>query len=680
MKKMKKMLVPVAVLCASALGGAMLLGNATNEATKTFEMVGASIRYAAEGNNIRFAVNMDENTYVQLQSNENAAAGTLIIPSDMLSEGATLAIDTENAINAVTYSNYGDIAENKTAWEKDGESGLMQSIVYLTDVPSLSYNRELTAVGYIDWGADATETRYEYTSVKKCAIADIALAAIADESENKPTAEQKTQLRGYINQYTVQFAGLFGEIESQKVDYGSEFAAPENPETRAGYNFLGWFEKNVEGALNEKAVDFDAVDKTVKSRREFTAKFEKIFDADTFEKCDLDKSGWVAGGGGYFEYSGGKVNVKTTYLMKDAEVPQYTNFALYATIAPTSQQVGFVLSGGELTGENPGKQYLQFVYRPADKDVYLWSDSQTFTGGKGMWLSLPVGDIKPFGENNDQNLEMALVYGNGVYYIFMNGTMVKSVSISESQYGVSVAQAMGTTGNVKLGLASRDDKTTFVNWGYSTNTAVLAKYGISDTHEKPESGSIIHSNPNSSSATYADNGNLLLTGTYLFKNGNVRQGADFALYATIAPGAATQQVGFVLSGSSDGSYLQFVYRRQKNDIYLWSETGKVWGEGDFLHLTMPTGEKAPFGSDGTQNMEIALIYKTGVYYIFVNGEKVLERAETANSNSWGAPTLRNAIGTGNPYVRLGLASPDNTSTFVDWGFTVSAEKIAEYFV
>lgn len=114
MKKMnKKILTLLIIMSISTTGGILLLGNTglseptTPSTTAIFDMSGASIRYkeseSATDNGIKFGVHADKATYNRFVADENAVAGTLIIPTDLL-DGETLTLDNEDAINVVTHS------------------------------------------------------------------------------------------------------------------------------------------------------------------------------------------------------------------------------------------------------------------------------------------------------------------------------------------------------------------------------------------------------------------------------------------------------------------------------------------------------------------------------------------------------------------------------------------------
>ena len=94
-----------------------------------------------------------------------------------------------------------------------------------TGIPKTSYNRELTAVGYIDWDGDGTDVQYTHdnasedvnsVAVTNLSIADVALAVM----ELPATTEaQKTELKNYINNYTVTFIYAYGNADEQTVAY-----------------------------------------------------------------------------------------------------------------------------------------------------------------------------------------------------------------------------------------------------------------------------------------------------------------------------------------------------------------------------------------------------------------------------------------------------------------------------
>ena len=81
----------------------------------------------------------------------------------------------------------------------------------------------------------------------------------------------------------------------------------------------------------------------------------------------------------------------------------------------------------------------------------------------------------PFGENNDQSLEMALVYNGGIYFVFFNGELAFSIDENTVMNGITVKDCVGTAGNVKLGLFA-ERSNTFVDWSYDYSKSALSSY------------------------------------------------------------------------------------------------------------------------------------------------------------------------------------------------------------
>jgi hypothetical protein len=186
----------------------------------------------------------------------------------------------------------------------------------------------------------------------------------------------------------------------------------------------------------------------------------------------LDSNGFVAGNGD-FEYVDDSIKLtNSTYLFKDVSVAYGASFAIEATIQPTNNQCGFVLSAAD-------GYYLQFVYRANENDIYLWSD-----GTASKWLSVGVSaDVDVFGANNDTETVMTLVYKEGVYYVFFDGVLGCQVSETKDDggWGKNAVQAIGSGETIKFGLAARkpdggDEFAIFSEVSYTTDATEIAKY------------------------------------------------------------------------------------------------------------------------------------------------------------------------------------------------------------
>lgn len=81
----------------------------------------------------------------------------------------------------------------------------------------------------------------------------------------------------------------------------------------------------------------------------------------------------------------------------------------------------------------------------------------------------------PFGENNDQSLEMALVYNGGIYFVFFNDKLAFAIDENTVINGVTLKDCVGTQGNVKLGLFA-ERSNSFVDWSFDYSQSALNEY------------------------------------------------------------------------------------------------------------------------------------------------------------------------------------------------------------
>lgn len=645
MKKRKNIMALAAAVCACVACGALFMGNTESDPVTEFKMSGASIRYKESeddaNNGIRFGVQANDTLWQKLSADTNAVAGTLIIPTDML-EGE-LKIDNENAVNAVTYGEETAEAENVkiSAWKRT-VNGDVQSIVYLTGIPKTSYNRSLTAIGYIDWDGDGTDVEYT-TDFVSLSIADVALKT---KTLAETTPEQKTELDAYINTYTVSFVDEWGKKTTQQVKYGETFTTPDIPAAREGYEFLGYVEQTGSNTYATETTDFDVADKTVKGNRGFKAKVNAV--GPTYEKPALFGSSWVFGGGGNIEYIANGVKLRACYLFGDMSIENGSDFVVSAKFSKVdSMQSGFVLKAEE-------DHYLNIVYRESSNDIYLW--------GPGQWTSVTLNSgVSAFDESG--NTEMTLVYKNKRYFVFFNGVLGCSFTYNHKAYNweKGANESIGSGETLKLGLASPDTNTTFTDWYVSTDSKKIEKY-VSNPFAL---NSWVYGN-----ASVTDSGTSYeVSGAWTASNVSVAKGTSFAIKATFVTGL---QAGFVVS-SETGSYLMFVYRKSQNDIYLWKDNTDQNSKAMWSNVNV-TGVDV-FGENDDETSDFVLVYKDGTYYMFIDGVLVLEKAESFDG-SYG--TISECIGSGTN-VTFGLASPAQKTTFSNVSYTTDATEIAKYF-
>ena len=290
---MKKSLkIKITVILAFAMCISLVFGLTLFSEQKTtvkaaepdvFEMLGMSIRYsdAAGDDGIRFGVKLDLTTYNSLIMDDNAVAGVLITPSDLLtlSDMANKPLNLWNA--AASKAAYGILyngSEGLNEWRVDGEYAI--GIVYLHGFPEASYNRPITAVAYIDWDNNSALQTTNYSDTVKVSMSDVALA-VRDDYEDannfETTSEQYALLDDYLLSYGVGFFGEDGNnLTTSQIKFGQTFAFPSDPDEFDGRPFLGW-KKRVGGTdspvWSEVLIDKGSEDLTVKKSIQYKACF-----------------------------------------------------------------------------------------------------------------------------------------------------------------------------------------------------------------------------------------------------------------------------------------------------------------------------------------------------------------------------------------------------------------------
>ena len=467
--------------------------------------------------------------------------------------------------------------------------------------------------------------------------------------------------------FNVTFVDAYGRKTVTKYDDGATLNIPTVTE-REGYEFLGWAEKQADGTYGEPG---EIVDLAVTSNREFVAKFNLV--GLTHEKPALGSNIYTATDKENVVNSDGKYVLHTEVgaaFFSDVEIEQNQNFVVYATIDSLEDNpdgVGFVV--GTLGADNAA--HMMFNWRASD--IYVTREDNYVDGTK-VWGWRGYDSNPSTAISLGAPATMALVYKDGYYYMFINDEKIASFDEDGkmgSWQSYTVQSTIGTEGTKKIGLSVISTKATFSDWGYSTDATEIDEY-----FAKPYTGYELDSNGfvvGNGDFEYVENTIKLTDSTYLFKDVSVAYGASFAIEATIQP--TNNQFGFVLS-AANGYYLQFVYRANENDIYLWSDgTASKW-----LSVGV-AAEVDVFGANNDTETVMTLVYKEGVYYVFFDGVLGCQVSETKDDGGWGKTAVQ-AIGSGET-IKFGLAARkpdggDEFAIFSEVSYTTDATEIAEY--
>jgi diaminopimelate epimerase len=129
----------------------------------------------------------------------------------------------------------------------------------------------------------------------------------------------------------------------------------------------------------------------------------------------------------------------------------------------TAENVGFVV--GTLGEDN--SKHLLFQWRRNQKDLYVWRQEK-----KDVWGWSGTADNVINSDIGTNGAEIALVYKNGKYYAFLNGTQVCAIGIAiDNGWGgmLNVSEIIGTEGALKVGLSVAYGMVQFTNVGFSTD-------------------------------------------------------------------------------------------------------------------------------------------------------------------------------------------------------------------
>ncbi len=320
--------------------------------------------------------------------------------------------------------------------------------------------------------------------------------------------------------------------------------------------------------------------------------------------------------------------------------------------------------------------YVRFsVLRNTDANPDVYALRAGNANGKEIvkWFSDidTLKENKPFGADDKGDMELGLVYEEGIYYVFVNGVLATTFGEDELLSGeISIKDSLGT-GNVKLGLFA-ERKITFVNWNHSAD---VSKY----------LGSIpkmewIHSPFVYDFVTgryLVTDHNSVANGGYLDKS-SVKKGESFLLEATVRDmDTETWPSTGLIIGADKDHYVRFSVIRNTDanpNVYalrIGNVNGKEFVKW-FSDIDALKGNK-PFGADDKGDMKLALVYHNGYYFVYVNDALVLTVDENMKLSD--EISIKDSLGTGD--VKLGLFA-ERKITFVNWNHSVEKADIAKY--
>lgn len=391
----------------------------------------------------------------------------------------------------------------------------------------------------------------------------------------------------------------------------------------------------------------------------------------------------------------GNYKLKGAYYFEGESVAQAEDFVLYATVDQTisediSSEMGFVVG----TGDGKNGHYLFFALKKVNDGftAFIWSEgskdgskavaynaSTISFSGENKWMN-----VCPYGADGDLPLEMALVYKNGEYTLYLNGCLAYTVTetelMKEGYPQDTYKNVIGTEGDKKLGLLSLNKSTAFTDWGFSTDGEVIQSY--IDAEDRPVEVPVVDIEPTPSmtkpnlpiwiygggaTAGVGSDGNLSLKGAYVFDGNGILNGTPFVVEATFTISTASE-IGFVVTSDKNQSLKpMFVYKKDntfmfytsdwKKDVEGIANNGKQYSVGDTVTMT--------------------LVYKGGMYYIFMDGELACSVSATAKA-TYGDIKVCETIGF-EKMLYLGLASLNGEpTTYTDWWYDTNTEVVDGY--
>ena len=170
-------------------------------------------------------------------------------------------------------------------------------------------------------------------------------------------------------------------------------------------------------------------------------------------------------------------------------------------------------------------------------------------------------------------------------------------------------------------------------------------------------------------------------GAAFFDAVEVEQGEPFVVYATLASAEVKEYggVGFAVGtlGENNDKHLMFNWRPYRHDVYVSREqkvwdNSEVWGWNGFADDTFHTDLKL----EGNLPIDLAFVYKDGVYYMFIGGENVVTLAENEHF-TWNETKICDFIGDKGT-KKFGLSMLNGKLTFSDWGYSTNPKTVDSY--
>ena len=162
------------------------------------------------------------------------------------------------------------------------------------------------------------------------------------------------------------------------------------------------------------------------------------------------------------------------FFFEGIEIEQDADFMIYAELSKEALVagggVGFVVG----TRGDANANHVLFNWRPGQKDIYVSREKNGEAWGWKGFETSPSCNV----EKSEETIKMTLIYKKGTYYMFLNDTKVLEISETTkfSWSSDTIADIVGETGTVKVGLSTIFGSATFTDWGYTTDATEITQY------------------------------------------------------------------------------------------------------------------------------------------------------------------------------------------------------------
>ncbi|MBO4251679.1 MAG: tyrosine-protein phosphatase [Clostridia bacterium] len=355
------------------------------------------------------------------------------------------------------------------------------------------------------------------------------------------------------------------------------------------------------------------------------------------------------------------------FMLDGAEVDAGESFMISVYLDYlNAENVGFVV--GTLGDDNAKHVMFDWRNRGSLKDIYIWRYNPY--GWKGVVDNDYPCDIE-FGP-----AKLVLVYKANKYYFLINNKRVLEISEDQAFAGSSatIKSVIGSEGKVKTGLTASFGSAIFGDFVLTTDKSVICDYLAFTAAPVLSSDTGIYPNGTATGKTIKVNTNK--PAAMLFDGVEFSQGQNFVVSVNVTS-VDSNSIGFAVGtfdgpSTPDNRYHVLFQWSESKKLKVYREAGDGWdwtGEGviDCSDLDLTYGDNT-----------LTFVYKNGIYYMFIDGVKVMATTGTLTP-SWGGnwSFLGTMLGEGSSSatIKFGGAVFNGSAKFSDIVYSTDSKEI-----